>query len=56
MSTSNTPSLPTAQVRHCEPPESGQIAHTGLEPEIVIPDTIRDPVPREPWIAGRGPQ
>jgi hypothetical protein len=52
-----------------EPPESGQIAHTGLEPEIVLgsvavipaPDqvrgfNIRDPVPREPWIAGRGPQ
>ena len=46
-----------------EPPESGQIAHTGLEPEIVIPApdqvrgfNIRDPVPREPWIAGRGPQ
>jgi hypothetical protein len=25
-------------------------------PASVIPDLIRDPVPHEAWIAGRGPQ
>ena len=24
--------------------------------QFVVPDLIRDPVPREPWIAGRSPQ